>query len=65
MSRNNFEINEKRAIMKANLPERTWGEIIDIGLEVAIMFELPKERRYKELYYLSQKKIKKVSTHRN
>lgn len=63
MSKNNFEVTEKRASMKANLPERIWNEIIDIGLEVAAIFELPKSRRYKELYWLSQKKIKKVSTH--
>ena len=50
MKVNQFEISDKMDIDKNNLPEWTWDDIIRLGLLVAKILSLSKERIYKGLY---------------
>lgn len=65
MSKNQFDISDKMSIQKNNLPEWTWDDIIKLGLLVARILGLPKERIYKGLYWLSQKSAKELITSNN
>lgn len=47
-------------IDKNNLPEWTWDDIIKLGILVARILGLPKNRIYKGLYWLSQKSAKEL-----
>lgn len=63
MKKNQFDITEKMDIQKNNLPEWTWDDIIKLGLLVARILGLPKERIYRGLYWLSQKSVKELSAY--
>ncbi len=64
MKKNQFKITEKMDIQKNNLPEWTWDEIIRLGIITARIITLDDNmRKYKNLYWLSQKNIKELSSY--
>lgn len=64
MKKNQFKITEKMDIQKNNLPEWTWDEIIRLGILTARIITLDDNmRKYKNLYWLSQKNIKELSSY--
>lgn len=60
MKKNQFNITDRMNRYKSDLPEWTWGDIINAGLLLARTLDLPKDRRYKGLYWLSQKDVKEL-----
>jgi len=61
---NQFEITEKMDIQKNNLPTWTWDEIIRLGILAARIITLDdNSRKYKNLYWLSQKNVKELSAY--
>ena len=60
LNKNQYEITERMAIDKNNLPEWTWDDIIKLGLFVAKILDLCNDRIYKNLYWLSQKSVKEL-----
>ena len=61
---NQFEITEKMDIQKNNLPEWTWDEIIRLGILAARIVTLDdNSRKYKNLYWLSQKNVRELSAY--
>lgn len=64
MKDNQFKITEKMDIQKNNLPEWTWDEIIKLGILTARIITLDDNiRKYKNLYWLSQKNVKELSSY--
>lgn len=62
IKKNQFNITEKMDIEKNNLIDYNWNDIIRLGLFVARILSLPKERIYKGLYWLSKIKVKELVT---
>jgi len=64
MKNNQFKISPKMGIQKNNLPEWTWDEIIRLGILAARIVTLDdNSRKYKNLYWLSQKNVKELSAY--
>lgn len=64
MKENQFKITEEMDIQKNNLPEWIWDEIIRLGILTARIITLDDNiRKYKNLYWLSQKNIKELSSY--
>ena len=62
MKQCNFKITDKMSGRKSQLPCWTWDEIVSVGLKVAEILEADDNQlKYKELYWLAQKKHKQVS----
>jgi len=62
MKKNQFNITEQMDFYKSQLIDYTWDDIINLGILVARILELPKERKYKGLYWLSQKESNELIT---
>jgi len=61
MKKNQFNISETMAAVKAELPEFTWDDIIRCGLSFCrIIASDDNSSKYKRLYWLSKIEIKKL-----
>ncbi len=60
MKKNQFYITEQMEHYKSQLIDYRWDDIINLGILVARILELPNERKYKGLYWLSQKNINEL-----
>ncbi len=61
---NQFAITANMSIVKSDLPEFTWDDIVRCGLAFCrIMANDDNTRKYKQLYHLSKKSVKELITY--